>query len=495
MYVAKRPGIDEFLARMNKLYEVVIYTASLAIYADPLLDIIDPQKLASYRLFREHCTFHNNVFVKDLTRMNRDLKDTIIVDNSPAAYVFQPQNAIPILTWINDKSDRKLSELAPVLELLAEVADVRKSIGQIVRLGASDLDYKVAAETLKKIACPVLPLVNSWTDSSATHAKQRKMPRDDEATPRRKEMPEIPPARLKLRRKIREAEQQFDDIKKLVVAPVRKPDTARPHKHVFPHKKSSVSTRPPKPDTPSPAKAICAKNKGVAATRSSFSFSSKESYRTPKTHRPGSVRNVVASQSSSFKSGTPRPGALKKDPFGLSGKKPPNPASRFYTNLLKVSSGATSSESPKRITVMRSATTIQNVSPKAKQNAGERVFKGLEDAASKKLEQYISSMDTNDWIGRYMRSKPKIVKKGHNSPRSLKLDPASEDEAQTIQPVKRFLATPVPATRRFAGLAHLSQPKLLPSAVPAKKSQSPKKSAPRIIQRPMIDFRQKAVAA
>jgi len=43
---------------MAKYYEIVIFTASLSKYADPLMDIIDTHDVAPQRLFREHCTFH-----------------------------------------------------------------------------------------------------------------------------------------------------------------------------------------------------------------------------------------------------------------------------------------------------------------------------------------------------------------------------------------------------------------------------------------------------
>ena len=73
---------------MHRFYELVVFTASLSKYADPLVDILDPHGLCAYKLFREHCTFVNNAFVKDLSRVGRSLKDTIIVDNSPVAYLF-----------------------------------------------------------------------------------------------------------------------------------------------------------------------------------------------------------------------------------------------------------------------------------------------------------------------------------------------------------------------------------------------------------------------
>lgn len=41
VYVLVRPGCVRFLNEMAKYYEVVIFTASLSKYADPLMDILD----------------------------------------------------------------------------------------------------------------------------------------------------------------------------------------------------------------------------------------------------------------------------------------------------------------------------------------------------------------------------------------------------------------------------------------------------------------------
>jgi RNA polymerase II subunit A small phosphatase-like protein len=105
IYVLVRPFVSEFLKRMQKHFELVIFTASLSKYAEPLMLKLDPQGLCGYKLFREHCTFYNNAFVKDLTRLGRNMKDLIIVDNSPVAYLFQPENAIPAVSWYDDPSD------------------------------------------------------------------------------------------------------------------------------------------------------------------------------------------------------------------------------------------------------------------------------------------------------------------------------------------------------------------------------------------------------
>ena len=109
VFVIKRPGVDEFLEAVSKVYEVVLFTASIERYADPLLKLLDPNGCIDSRLYRESCTEYRGSYVKDLRRLGRDLKDVIIVDNSAQAYQFQPENAIPCLTFIDNMSDRELN--------------------------------------------------------------------------------------------------------------------------------------------------------------------------------------------------------------------------------------------------------------------------------------------------------------------------------------------------------------------------------------------------
>jgi RNA polymerase II subunit A small phosphatase-like protein len=64
--------------------------------------------------------------LQDLSQIGRDLKDTIIIDNSPTSYIFHPQHAVPISSWFSDAHDNELLDLIPVLEDLAgqQVSDV-----------------------------------------------------------------------------------------------------------------------------------------------------------------------------------------------------------------------------------------------------------------------------------------------------------------------------------------------------------------------------------
>ena len=106
IYVLVRPGVEQFIKEMGKYFEIVTYTASIETYASPLLDLLDKEKNIQYRLYRDHCNFFNGIFIKDLKRLNRNLKDIIIIDNSPMAYAFDVENGLPILSWFDNRDDR-----------------------------------------------------------------------------------------------------------------------------------------------------------------------------------------------------------------------------------------------------------------------------------------------------------------------------------------------------------------------------------------------------
>ncbi|EEY57388.1 nuclear LIM factor interactor-interacting protein cleavage-specific form, putative [Phytophthora infestans T30-4] len=125
VYVCKRPGAEEFLIEMAKYYEIVVYTASLSVYADPLLDKLDPEGTIRYRLYREHCVQYEGCYVKDLSLLDRDITQTIIVDNSPMAYAFHPRNAIGCSSFYDDLNDRELQSIGRFLTKFQDVEDVR----------------------------------------------------------------------------------------------------------------------------------------------------------------------------------------------------------------------------------------------------------------------------------------------------------------------------------------------------------------------------------
>ena len=116
-----RPFCVQFLEEMAKIFEIVIFTAALKDYADSILDILDPNKiLINYRLYRHHTSLSGITFCKDLSKIGRDLSRTLIIDNLADNFKLQPNNGIPIWTWIDDMKDTQLNDLGKILKILIE---------------------------------------------------------------------------------------------------------------------------------------------------------------------------------------------------------------------------------------------------------------------------------------------------------------------------------------------------------------------------------------
>jgi len=125
VYIRKRPGVERFLAKVGLLFEVVVFTASMEQYASKVVARFDETQIVRSQLFRESCVFTQHGYVKDLSRLSRDLKRTIIIDNSQDSVMFQPNNAIVCTSFEDDPDDVELDIIGEFLEEIKDVPDVR----------------------------------------------------------------------------------------------------------------------------------------------------------------------------------------------------------------------------------------------------------------------------------------------------------------------------------------------------------------------------------
>ena len=72
-------------------------------------------------------------FVKDLSKLGRDLKRIIIIDNLVDNFKLQPNNGLGIKTWLEEMKDNQLGDLANLLKEIVEKKpnDVRTVIKKI----------------------------------------------------------------------------------------------------------------------------------------------------------------------------------------------------------------------------------------------------------------------------------------------------------------------------------------------------------------------------
>ena len=125
-YVKVRMGAENFISVLSQYCEIVIFTASTKYYADIVIDGLDCKDLIDYKLYREHTYDYNGINVKDLSKLGRDIKKIIIIDNIEENYVFQPDNGLNILDFEGDENDNELQYL--LNDLLEVVSTPGKNV-------------------------------------------------------------------------------------------------------------------------------------------------------------------------------------------------------------------------------------------------------------------------------------------------------------------------------------------------------------------------------
>ena len=116
-----RPGLFSFLSAIKPYYELGTFTSASKQYAEPIIKEIEKRnKYFDFNFYREHSVICGNDFVKDISRIGRDIRTIIIVDNSENNFRLNKENGIKIAPFNGNKTknDIVLFELKKILILI-----------------------------------------------------------------------------------------------------------------------------------------------------------------------------------------------------------------------------------------------------------------------------------------------------------------------------------------------------------------------------------------
>ena len=131
-FIFKRPGVDEFLARVTSMFKTYIFTAGEKEYAQPLLDVLCPMIPESRRFYRDSCNTKKGKCKKNLKLLTKNMAEVVLVDDSPNIMKFYPRNVLQITRWNGTPIDAcLLEEVLPILEQCARARDVRDVIDNV----------------------------------------------------------------------------------------------------------------------------------------------------------------------------------------------------------------------------------------------------------------------------------------------------------------------------------------------------------------------------
>ena len=137
-----RPGLTSFLSMIKPYYELISFSSEPDIITKSIIkEIESKEKIFDYNFGREHCVLCDNILVKDISLIGRDLANIIIVDDNENSFKLNEENGIKISKFEgyqgNDKNDNALFELKKILIL------IYKENYNDIRLALKDFEFEI----------------------------------------------------------------------------------------------------------------------------------------------------------------------------------------------------------------------------------------------------------------------------------------------------------------------------------------------------------------
>lgn len=125
-----RPFLREALQEISVHYILIIFSTNKKAFSDIIIDHLDPhKKLFKHRLYYDDCVNVEHqgekISIKDLRIFKTiPLSKMVIIDKSVLSFTYQIDNGIPILPFIDSKSDNELKILVSYLNHLCHYEDI-----------------------------------------------------------------------------------------------------------------------------------------------------------------------------------------------------------------------------------------------------------------------------------------------------------------------------------------------------------------------------------
>jgi len=127
-----RPGVHRFLYKLSEMCELVLWTAAQKEYAEEVLHFLDPDGEMipiKNRLYRnDTIEGHDKERLKDLRLLGRNMKRTMLIDNSIVAVRAAPNNTLLVEDFYGDPFDEQLESIWDFVAALDDLSDIRPAI-------------------------------------------------------------------------------------------------------------------------------------------------------------------------------------------------------------------------------------------------------------------------------------------------------------------------------------------------------------------------------
>lgn len=129
--VFARPGLIKFIQELGKVYEIVLFSNEDLGLIEDIVKQIDPKgEFIRFKLGKEAMRIYKGKTIKDLTYLNRNLDNVVVVDVEPENVLLHPNNAIIIPEFNGNGKDRELLLMIVFLKDMAKesVKNIRQEL-------------------------------------------------------------------------------------------------------------------------------------------------------------------------------------------------------------------------------------------------------------------------------------------------------------------------------------------------------------------------------